>query len=174
VGAGLIGHGDANKVLAVAGTSENYRGLFQSTAEAHPLDKALLDALQAEFPAVAKLPAMAEAMVEIEHVHDRLKAVEKAGWKTPADQPDLVPEHEALLLREHFTELLRTKEVLAEPQRFRQLMKDGESASQDLENALRSNVDVEAASKLFLSISDNCKACHQAFRDLPLKEKSQR
>jgi protein tyrosine phosphatase (PTP) superfamily phosphohydrolase (DUF442 family) len=171
VGAGLIGISDAVNVLKVAGTSESYRGLFQSAAEAHPLDKALLDELKSDFPASAKLPEMAEAMVAIEHVHDRLKAIEKAGWKVPADQPDLIPDHEALLLREHFTEFLRTKELQSEPEKFQQLAKEGEAAAQALEDALKSKPNTETASKLFLAVSNNCKACHQTFRDVPLKEK---
>ena len=172
VGAGLINHADAALVLKVAGTSEAYRGLFQSANEAQQLDKALLDELQAEFPAVAKLPEMAEAMVEIEHVQDRLKAIEQAGWKTPADQPALVPDHEALLLREHFTELLRTKELQEQPEKFQQLAKEGATAAQALEDALKSSVDADTASKLFLVVNNNCKGCHQTFRDVPLQEKA--
>jgi protein tyrosine phosphatase (PTP) superfamily phosphohydrolase (DUF442 family) len=171
VGAGLIGRGDAAVVLQVAGTSEAYRGLYASAKEAHPLDKALLDELQAEFPAVAKLPAMAEAMVAIEHVYDRLKAIEKAGWQTPANQPDLVPAHEALLLREQFTELLRTKELREKPAKFQQLTREAEAASQALEDALNAAADASSASQLLLAVSDNCKTCHQAFRDVPLQEK---
>lgn len=173
VGAGLIGHDDAALVLKVAGTSESYRGLFQSADEAHPLDKALLDELKAEFPDVAKLPAMAEAMVEVEHVHDRLKAIEKAGWKTPADQPALVPDHEALLLREHFTELLRTKEVQGKPEAFQKLVQEAEAASQALEDSLKDPAtEAKRASELFLVVTNNCKACHVEFRDVPLKEKA--
>lgn len=171
VGAGLINHTDAATVLKVAGTSEAYRGLFQSADTAKTLDKAMLDELQVEFPATAKLPAMAEAMVEIEHVHDRLKAIEKAGWKTPADQPALVPDHEALLLREHFTELLRTKEVVAKPAKFQELTKEAETLCQALEDELKKPTSAEAAGKLFAAVSNNCKACHVAFRDVPLTEK---
>jgi protein tyrosine phosphatase (PTP) superfamily phosphohydrolase (DUF442 family) len=171
VGAGFITHEDAALVLKVAGTSAAYRGLHQSAHQAHPLDKALLDELKAEFPAIAKLPAMAEAMVEIEHIHDRLQAIERAGWKTPADQPALVPDHEALLLREQFTEVLRTKELQAKPARFQELTKAAEAHSLALEEALKKGVSTEEATRLLLAVSNNCKSCHQAFRDVPLKEK---
>lgn len=171
VGAGLILPDDAATVLQVAGTSEAYRGLFQAAESATVLDKALLDELQAEFPPTAKLPAMAEAMVQIEHIHDRLRAIEEAGWKTPADQPALVPAHEALLLREQFTELLRTKELQAKPAKFQDLTKEAEALGRALEEALKTSSDGAAASKLFLSVSNNCKACHQAFRDVPLNQK---
>jgi protein tyrosine phosphatase (PTP) superfamily phosphohydrolase (DUF442 family) len=171
VGAGLIGPEDAATVLKVAGTSQTYRGLYQSVADAHPLDKALLDELRAEFPPVAKLPALAEAMVEIEHVHDRLEAIESAGWKTPAGLPGLFPDHEALLLREQFTELLRTKELQARPEKFQRLAQEAEAAALALENALTESADPKTASKLFLAVSKNCQACHTAFRDVPLGEK---
>jgi len=171
VGAGLITHDEAAKVLQIAGTSEAYRGLYQSADKAHPLDKALLDELKADFPATARLPAMAEAMVEIEHIHDRLKAIEKASWKTPVDQPALVPDHEALLLREQFTEMLRTKELRDKPAKFQDLTKEAEALCLALEEALKKPVTAEEASKLFLAVSNNCKACHTQFRDVPLSEK---
>lgn len=171
VGAGFITHDDAATVLKVAGTSEAYRGLYQSADAAKRFDQALLDELQAEFPATAKLPAMAEAMVEVEHIHDRLKAIETAGWKTPADMPALVPDHEALLLREQFTEMLRTKEVLAKPAKFQELTKEAEALCLQLEELLKKDPAAAEASKLFLAISNNCKACHTTFRDVPLKEK---
>jgi hypothetical protein len=171
VGAGFITHDDAAAVLKLAGTSAAYRGLFQSADEAQRLDKALLDAMNPELPPIARLPAMAEAMVQIEHIHDRLKAIEKAGWKTPADQPALVPDHEALLLREQFTELLRAKEVQARPEKFQQFTAEAEGACQALEDGLRTGMDGGAASKLLLAVSNNCKACHTSFRDTPLREK---
>jgi hypothetical protein len=171
VGAGLITRLEAAKVLQIAGTSRDYRGLYRSVDQAQLFEKALLDQLQADFPASATLPAMAEAMVEIEHVHDRLKAIESAGWTTPVDHPDVVPHHEALLLREHFRELLRTDELKAKPEQFQRLTKESEAASQALEDALKSGVDPTAASKLFATISSNCKSCHQQFRDIPLGAK---
>ena len=171
VGAGMITHDDAATLLKIAGTSEAYRGLFQSAEEAKAFDKALLDELQAEFPATAKIPAMAQHMIEIEHVHDRLKAIEKAGWRTPADMPALVPDHEALLLREAFTELLRTKALLEKPAKFQELTKEAEALCMQLEEELKMPTTADAATKLFTAVSNNCKACHTGFRDIPLKEK---
>ncbi len=171
VGAGLIDHEDAAEVLKLAGTSDAYRGLFKSAESATPIDPAVLDNLKPAFPAIAKLPAMAGAMIEIEHVHDHLKAIEKAGWKTPANQPALVPAHEALLLREHFTELLRSDEMKKKSEKFQQLTKEAVIASQSLEDALKASIDGVRASKLFVAVNNNCKSCHQIFRDVPLDEK---
>ncbi|MGC1274186.1 MAG: hypothetical protein WBC44_10805 [Planctomycetaceae bacterium] len=174
VAAGLISPQSARGVLELAGTSDKYRGLYESAEEVRPLDAKVLDARKADFPEIAKLPpmaeAMVEAMVEIEHSHDRLKAVAEAGWKAPPKHPDVDPAHESLLLRELFTELLRTDDVRARPEGFRKLLKAGEQSGVALEAALRT--DDPVAAKIALErITTNCAACHQSFRDVPLDEK---
>jgi hypothetical protein len=179
VTAGMIKPEDALGVLKTAGTSENYRGLYQSATSAKRLDEKVLDALEADFPETAKLPAMAEAMVAIEHVHDRLKAFSAGSWQPLAKYPDVDPAHEALLLREHFTELLRTPEVAREPERYREMMRESEKAGVQLEEALRATpADKRGASQAikdsFATINKNCAACHKEYRDVPLGEKKGR
>jgi protein tyrosine phosphatase (PTP) superfamily phosphohydrolase (DUF442 family) len=170
VSAGLIEPSAALPILKAARTSENYRGLYQSAAAARRLDQALLDALQAEFPETAELPPLAEAMVEIEKTHDHLQAIAAAAWKTPPENPDLDPPHEALLLREHFTELLRTEDVRRHGDEFRQLLAGSEKAAGALESALRSQDEASAARSL-TRVSTSCTECHRQFRDVPLNEK---
>ena len=169
VSAGLIEPSAAISILKAAGTSENYRGLYQSAEAARKLDEALLDALQAEFPETAKLPPLAEAMVEIDRTHDRLKAIAAAGWKTPPDDPDLDPAHEALLLKEHFTELLRTGDVQRQSELFRRQLLASEQAAGALESALRDGIDGSSAA--LARVTKNCTDCHRQFRDVPLGEK---
>ena len=178
VGAGMIDPKDARQVLVVAGTSENYRGLYQTAQNTKRFDDELLDALKAEFPAIAKLPPMAEAMVGVEHANDHLRLFATNKWQPLKDQPALEPDHEALLLREHFTELMRTKEIMQKPERFQQLMKEGEGAAQDLEKSLRDWIATGRPEKTPDSlvtgmdrIAKNCTACHKQFRDVPLGEK---
>jgi protein tyrosine phosphatase (PTP) superfamily phosphohydrolase (DUF442 family) len=176
VGAGLLGEDQALAVLRTAGTGANYRGLFDSAESARRLDAALLDALEVEYPETVDLPPMAESMVAIEHLHDHLRLIEAAGWKTLADHPDLDPPHEALLLREQFTELLRTEETTKQPERFQELLRESEAAAGELETALggaagASDVSGESATVAFARVAQNCKACHQEFRDVPLSEK---
>lgn len=178
VGAGLIDPKDARQVLVVAGTSESYRGLYQSAQNAKRIDDAVLDALKAEFPATAKLPPMAEAMVSVEHAHDHLKLFLANKWQPIKDQPALEPDHEALLLREHFTELLRTKEVMSKARRYQELMKEGEAAAGELEAAVKkwmAEGRPEKTPDTFVTrmdrITKNCTACHKQFRDVPLGEK---
>jgi hypothetical protein len=181
VGAGLIDPTDARQVLVVAGTSENYRGLYQTAQNTKKIDDKLLDDLKAEFPAIAKLPAMAEAMIGVEHAHDHLKLFAMSKWQPIKDHPGLEPDQEALLLREHFTELLRTKEVMEKPERFQELMKEGEAASQALEDSLRAWIKAGKSATTpdsFVTgmdrVTKNCAACHKQFRDVPLSEKKER
>jgi protein tyrosine phosphatase (PTP) superfamily phosphohydrolase (DUF442 family) len=174
VSAGLLDPSLAVTVLQTAGTHEGYRGLYASAREAKKLDDKLLDELTAEFPETAKIPPMAEAMVALEHTHDHLKSIAAAGWKSPPDHPDLAPAHEALLLREQFTELMRTDAAMKEPAQFLEMLKASETAARRLEDTLQppgSEDSLEQAAAAFELVNKNCTACHQAFRDVPLDEK---
>ncbi len=178
VSAGFIPAHQGMQILKIAGTSPNYRGLFASAQTAHPLDIALLEELQVEFPESAPVPPMAEAMVAIGHAYEHLKLIEEAGWKTPPTHPDIVPVHEVLMLREHFTEMLRTEEVRQQPEKFRQWLQESEIAALKLEDDLKKfGADTEQAyppealSTRTAQIGQNCMNCHQAYRDVPLNEK---
>ena len=178
VAAGLIDPAGAENVLRVAGTSAAYRGLYASAREAKRLDEKLLDALAAEFPEKARIPPLAEAMVALEHTHDHLKAIADAGWRSPASHPDLEPAHEALLVREHFTELLRSQAAEQQPVGFRKMLEESESAALDLEKLLTARKAAgysgEAAAEIpgaLAKLDANCAACHKAHRDVPLSEK---
>jgi hypothetical protein len=178
VGAGLLSPDRALAVLRAAGTSENYRGLYQSAQSARRLDEALLDQLQSEFPEAVAVPPVAEAMVAIEHTHDHLKALAANQWRELEQQPDLDAAHEALLLREHYTELLRTEEVTNQSEGFRKLMSESEAIASQLEALL---VDWRKAGaptpppdevdRAFAAVTQSCSTCHTAYRDVPLGEK---
>jgi protein tyrosine phosphatase (PTP) superfamily phosphohydrolase (DUF442 family) len=170
---GLLEPAAATRFLKFAGTSESYRGLYQSAANARRIDDQLLDALAADFPEIAELPPLAEAMVALEHTHDHLKRFSVAGWKSLDDHPDLDPAHEALILLEHFVELLRMESVSKKSSEFRLMLEQSQADSRTLERLLRSRL-TEASLHLpdinesFKRLSANCAACHQRFRDVPL------
>ena len=178
VAGGLIDPSMSLTVLKTAGTSENYRGLYQSAESARKLDKAILEAVDADFPEIASLPPLAEAMVNLEHTQDRLKEIAAAGWNSPPNHPDIDPAHEALLLKEHFTEMLRIDSVATEPGKFQEMLRDSENASGELEAALRQWKAARLNSPIpgtvvasFDRVTKNCTACHRQFRDIPLHEK---
>lgn len=177
VSTGLIAPQSALAILEAAGTSKSYRGLYQSAEEARQLDQKLLDALDVEFKEITEVPAMADAMVEIEHHHEHLNQIARNEWRLLADHPDLAPGHEALMLREHFTELLRTDELKARPAGFQSLMKEGEARARALEDLYRDwepSKSVDGLKRLqaaMEAVNQNCAACHKQFRDVPLREK---
>lgn len=178
VTAGLIDPAMASSILQLAGTNPNYRGLYESARSARKLDAAVLDELKADFPESAELTPMAEAMVHLEHTHDRVKMIAAAGWKSPASYPEIIPAQEVLLLKEHFTELLRTENVAKEPEGFQAMLRESASAAADLEVALTSWNDSGATLPVpnalptsLEKIATNCVACHTQYRDVPLSEK---
>lgn len=173
VGAGLLPAEAAPAVLQAAGTGKNYRGLHHAAQTAKRFDDALLDALQAEFPAQARIPPLAEAMVELDKTFEHMRHIEAAGWSVPEDHPDLDPAHESLLLVEHFTEMLRTEEVQQQPAQFLEWLRASEHAAQQLHNLLeQGDADpAQRATTLLARIHGLCSECHQQYRDVPLYER---
>jgi hypothetical protein len=178
VGGGIIPASMALAVLQVGGTSENYRGLFEAARNAKKLDAATLDRLAVEFPETAKLPPMAESMVAIESTHDNLKRFASLQWREDPKQPGLDAAHEALLLKEHFTELLRLEEVKTGNKKFQSICNETLRECDDMERALRNWMAGKRAApvptnlaKSMDRISANCRSCHRQFRDIPLSEK---
>lgn len=178
VGAGLIPPGDALAVLQVAGTSESYRGLYESAKSARRIDDALLDELRAEYPETVEVPPIADAMIAIEHTHDHLKALAANRWRKLPEQPDLDAAHEALLLREHYTELARTDDAKRQPAGFRRLLAESEATALELETLLSEWTKAGATrpppaqiGKALAAVTQSCATCHKTYRDVPLGEK---
>ncbi len=175
VAAGLIAPEAAIDVLRTAGTSEHYRGLYEAAARVQPVDGALLASLEVEFSEQADLPPLAEAMVQIEAHYERLRTLQRHGWRAPVEHPDLSAAHEALLLREQFAELLRLGDVAHYGDDFRQLLHASRDAAVELESALRDRADParepsasQAAAAALQRVAVACDQCHHAHRDLPL------
>ncbi len=176
VAAGLVKPEHAIEILELAGTNKNYIGLYQSARQTRPLSADELSRFLPEFTEVAKVPPMAEAMVDLGHTHEHIQLIAESNWRTPVKHPDLEPAHEALLLREHFSELLRTPEVNSEPEEFKRMLRESESAARKLETLVSKwqasqsgqtlPAEIPAQAKL---IADNCQACHVRFRDVPRK-----
>ena len=174
---GWLTAAQAMSVLKVAGTSPNYRGLFQTVENAEPMDDEFLTELVVEFRSVAELPPLAKSMVEMEYRMEHLRLLQRNEWRPLPEHPDLNPSHEVLMLREHFTELLRTDVVASEDGAFVRLMRESEADSLQLERLLRdttlpSENRSSSADALMAGIADKCVRCHSQFRDVPLNEKS--
>jgi protein tyrosine phosphatase (PTP) superfamily phosphohydrolase (DUF442 family) len=184
VGAGLIPSSAALTVLQLAGTSKEYRGLYRSAREAKRIDSDLLNALQVEFHPIEEIPPMADAMVEMEKPYHHLQQFSKNQWTLLGQHPDILPTHEALMLREHYTELLRTDETKSYPREFAEWLNHSMDATKEIEALLRnqrdrlqndlpvaggnqelSNDTVERLDRALNLISEDCRKCHRIYRN---------
>jgi protein tyrosine phosphatase (PTP) superfamily phosphohydrolase (DUF442 family) len=177
VAAGMLPVESAAAVLKMAGTSPHYLGLHQAAANARPVAPRVLDQLQVEFTAHAQVPALAEAMVQLEHTHERIGQIAAAGWQSPAEHPDLEPAHEALLLREHFAELIRAEENTGREPEYMELLHDSEHAAKSLERSIRAWQAAKTAApppqtldNFVRQVGENCRKCHRISRDLPRQQ----
>jgi hypothetical protein len=155
-----------------AGTDPKYKGLF-ATVEGFttPSVEELQQVNQNELPERAEVSALVGTTVEVDRVWDRLKDIQKAGFRTPKDSPDLDPPHEALMLSEHFREASRHEEVKAKGETFARFLATAARDATSLEAALRefsvsrgpTTLDNTRAS--FARVSQDCTTCHASFRD---------
>ncbi len=169
VGSGYLSRQAAPSVLKLAGTSEDYRGLHQVVASAVPIRR--LDTVHVDYKESVDVPPLAATMVRVERSLDQLTKIEQAGWQVPKAHPDLSPEHEALMLRELFSELLRNKEIRDREQQFRKILQHSRDETALLEKQLQANhvsATGDRNSRLSATLSSirwDCKNCHRQYRD---------
>lgn len=153
-----------------AGTDPHYVGLYAAPRQLRRPGAEELNRVPADFPETARIPALAQAMVGVDGRWDNLKRVRAAGWRTPKDNADLEPAHEALQLRECFREAGRLDKVGKKPAEFRAWLEDAEARAKDLEQALRSmekgEATREAAERAFARVGKTCTHCHGRYRDV--------
>ena len=106
--------------------------------------------------------SLIERMVAIDATWDRIKLCQKAGWKSPADHPDVTPAHEALQLVEHFRELAR---IEAPSKVFARRLITATNLAEELEQNLRSNAGTIIIDSFFKNIGNSCSECHAKTRD---------
>ncbi len=154
-----------------AGTAPDYAGLFRANAEFRMPTAEALARVPDAFPSRAEVSGLVDAMVAIDHHRDNLKAVQKAGWRVPPGQPDLIPATEALLLQEAYRELLRDARAQAKGDTFLGLLGKAESDAKDLHALLGSSsttldeAAIKRADALSKAAGQSCAGCHKKFRD---------
>jgi protein tyrosine phosphatase (PTP) superfamily phosphohydrolase (DUF442 family) len=160
--AGRMDNARAIQTMKILGTGPQYVGLWESARKAQKADAADLHRLSVDFRETSPLPPLAEAMVSLDGVLERLQLCAKSGWRKPEGHPDLDPPHEALRIRELLTELLRTEAVRSRPAEFRVLLEASQAASERLEMALRA---AEPAERVFAALKESCADCHRPYRN---------
>jgi protein tyrosine phosphatase (PTP) superfamily phosphohydrolase (DUF442 family) len=161
---------EAKSFLQQAGTSPEYPGLYRSVREFRATHAATLAGLTNSFPEVAPTAGLVQAMVAVDAQMERLRACQKAGWRTPPEHPDVSPAHEAAQLWEQLRELGRTKEVQSTPPSFLELLRATENAAGELRQHLREaasgqGIKSASADAAYRRLTDNCAACHKKHRN---------
>jgi hypothetical protein len=165
-GLGWLAPEEGVERMKVSGTAPNYKGLYACAAAATVLAAAEIDGVPADFPSVWKPSGYVKGMVEIDEVFEHLKAIEKAGWATPKDHPDLVPVAEAGRLADLFRVLNETDYAKRKPDEFHTLMHESNARAQTLEDLLAaSDQDAWKLSAQFKLVAASCKDCHAKYRD---------
>lgn len=162
VAEGIVSGSESLAVLERAGTSRGYGGLWRDVRRyvAPPADQEL-PGLVAE----AQVPSLAAAMAILDRAADNLKLCQTAGWQTPVDHPDLVPAQEALLLHEGFRESVRQLEESNDyDEQFLKWMRESDERSGQVLLNLQAD-EYEAAGRDFTSLQQQCRQCHDAYRD---------
>lgn len=157
----------ADDALKQAGTGLNYKGLWRDVDDFKAPTQAEIDAADNSFPEKVPMRNMTAAMIALDERLDGLKAAQKAKWTAPADHPDINPPHEAMLLREHYTELKRSPASAKFPTDFMTKLDTSERNAQALEDALRGK-DLEKATTAFDAVKADCSGCHKVYRDTQL------
>lgn len=156
-----------NRALAwmrQAGTAADYAGLYLAVATAQQPTPERLSAIR-DLPEVAQISDLVEAMVSIDGHFSRLKLARKAGWKAPPGHADVSPEHEALILWEHFRELSRSTDTGKRPSDYGEQLAEARARSEALRAALSGAGAMQVAEDAFKQIERSCSGCHRRYRN---------
>jgi hypothetical protein len=113
---------------------------------------------------------LAEAMISLDDAFEHLEVCRKAGWKKPAEHPDLDASHEALRAREISTEIMRTEDFAKRPKDFQEWMRSTQRAALELETLLgvlasSPEPSREVADRAFVKLRQCCADCHKPYRN---------
>jgi protein tyrosine phosphatase (PTP) superfamily phosphohydrolase (DUF442 family) len=165
--AGLITPTDARAVLEIAGTGKNYRGLFASVESVRFDPSRNWMQLQVDFQPIAPIPPIARSMVSIDHFFSRIQSAQSAAQsdettsKSTRRSMGIDMAHDLLMLKELYVELIREPNATNDPS-FSKYLTDGIAIIDSM-----SASDNESMKMLIQPLEQNCKSCHQIYRDLP-------
>ncbi|MCC6794234.1 MAG: cytochrome c [Candidatus Hydrogenedentes bacterium] len=159
----------ATDFMKQAGTSPNYKGLYETVQTMKPADKDELAKADVSFPEKTKLTAYVDMMVHVDEYFEGLTKSRKEQWGIPKDSPDLIPANLALQIMELFRESIRTNQTNRPEADFNAWMKQSETGAADLEKALRTG-SKEAAEMAYKQLEQSCKDCHEKYRNILQKK----
>jgi hypothetical protein len=157
--------------LVTAGTATNYAGLYESVRRFQKPTAEQLNRAPAEFPEVATVSGLIEAMVGIDERWEHLKAARAAGYQAPKHHPDLKPANEAVILWERYREAQRLSDAAHHGTNFVARLEAAEIEVKEAERLLRLFAakpapDIRAElDKSFDAVAKTCSSCHKTYRD---------
>lgn len=152
--------------MRVSGTAPDYTGLYECVEFARPIDALEIDAVPADFPEVSRVSSFVQGMVDVDLAFDHLREIERAGWRTPASSPDLVPAAEAGRLADLYRTLQETGYAAGKPPELTDLLRDAHATAQTLEDLLvAGESDPARLTAQFKLVAASCKSCHEKYRD---------
>lgn len=152
--------------MKVSGTAAHYKGLYACASNSSVIAPHVINSVPANFPSVSKPSGYVKGMVEIDEIFEHLKAIEKAGWRVPAEHPDLVPVAEAGRLADLYRVLNELEYSKRKPEEFRGMMAESNNRAQKLEDLLAAGEkDTGILSAQFKLVAASCKDCHVKYRD---------
>jgi hypothetical protein len=160
----------ANEWMKLAGTSPDYPGLFQSVREFEMPKPDVLTRVDTNFPERVEVSALIDGMVEMDLRWEHLLRARKAGYRPPADHPDLVPSKETVLLAELYREMQRLPEGKGYGEKFMARLAEAEKGMWELREVLGSGAELSAeararADQLMDKAAQACSDCHKEYRN---------
>lgn len=151
----------ATQLLTVAGTGKEYAGLWRDVSNFTPLPG---DIPVPELVEIARVDSLATAMAALDRHWDNLKLCRDAGWTSPPEHSDLLPEHEALQIVEGFREATRTATPDRFDDQFRDWLSEAEKLAGQLEGEMRQKRH-QSIGETLQQLEKACKQCHRRYRN---------
>lgn len=158
--AGALTAEQSKSLLAVAGTSPDYAGLWRDVAAWQaPGSDVELPQLRAS----AGTESLAAAMARLDRAMETVRAAAKADRKPAAEQTGLSPAQAAVLVSEGLRESARHAAADYDD-RFRSMLRQAEQQAQELSAAFRQESSELAAQRL-VALEKACVGCHTEYRN---------
>jgi len=163
IGAGLTTNDQAAAFMNLAGTSENYPGLWDAARKATPLDPATLQSIT-DFPTHAPVPGFIEGMGQLDRLHERLWDLAEDNWQTPEDHPDLSATAVSGQIHDHLRAMLELEFFRKRGTMMRSRFESLTETARLVETSLIEKDYGEALVALD-TMSQSCLDCHEHFRN---------
>jgi hypothetical protein len=157
---------EAEAKMKVSGTAPAYKGLWKSVEDAKKATPDELAATPHSFPEKTVPKGLVPMMVAIDEENESLKAIQKAGWKVPADQPDLVPVAVAGRIADHYRDLAADAQFASRPAQFHEWLLANQKNAETIEAELAKPApDPKALETEMKALNDTCNQCHTKYRN---------